>query len=71
MKLRTDQWIVLLVGVVGLLVVFYLKTEGFDYDIYFPIFYASLSMCWIAFLNDRKSCQRRKTKRLEETSKTK
>ena len=69
MNLRIDQWIVLLIGVVGLIVVFYGKTQGWDYDTYFPIFYASISMCWIAFLNDRKTCRKRKAKRLQGASK--
>ncbi|WP_435623272.1 hypothetical protein [Flagellimonas sp.] len=62
MKLRNDQWIVLGMGIVGVLIALYLKATDSEFDKFFPIFYAGISMIWIAFINDRRSCKAKKEK---------
>ncbi|MEM8846546.1 MAG: hypothetical protein AAGD17_05525 [Bacteroidota bacterium] len=63
MKLRKDQWIVLGMGIAGVVIALYLKATDSGFSKFFPIFYASSSMIWIAFINDKRLCNRkRKTK---------
>ena len=63
MKLRKDQWIVLGMGIAGVVVALYLKATDSGFSKFFPIFYAGISMIWIAFINDKRSCRdKRKAK---------
>lgn len=57
-KLRTDQKVVLALGIVGVGVGIYGRFSGWEYDDYFVPFYTGISLSWIAFLqSDSKSCQ--------------
>ncbi|MEM9867541.1 MAG: hypothetical protein AAF765_07640 [Bacteroidota bacterium] len=60
MKLKTYQWIILAIGVIGVLASLYGKTQGWDYGKFFPIFYAAISMIWIAILDNKRTCKRKK-----------
>tara|TARA_R110002012_G_scaffold62786_1_gene165117 strand:- start:30142 stop:30351 length:210 start_codon:yes stop_codon:yes gene_type:complete len=55
-KLNTTQKVVFTLGLLGVVASTYGKFQGWEYNEYFPIFYSSLSMMWIAFLPQKKSC---------------
>jgi len=55
-KLNTTQKVVLTIGLLGLIASIYGKFNGWGYDEYFTIFYTSLSMLWVAFLPQKKTC---------------
>ena len=57
MKLRNDQWIVLGMGIAGILIALYLRGTDSEFDEFFPIFYAGISMIFIALINDRRKCK--------------
>ena len=55
-KLNTTQKVVFTIGVLGLVASIYGKINGWEYKEYFPFFYSSLSMMWIAFLPRKRAC---------------
>ncbi|WP_421812893.1 hypothetical protein [Flagellimonas sp.] len=55
-KLNKTQKIVFAIGVLGVLIGIFGKLKAWEYDEYFPFFYSGLSMMWIVFLPQRKSC---------------
>ncbi|MEM9079046.1 MAG: hypothetical protein AAGC43_18550 [Bacteroidota bacterium] len=69
MKLRKDQWIVLGMGIAGVLIALYLREIDSEFDKFFPIFYAGISMIWIAFINDKRSCKAKGETKINQKNK--
>ena len=57
MRLRKDQWLVLGMGIAGVAIALYLKGTDSEFDKFFPIFYAGISMIFISFIRDKRSCK--------------
>ncbi|WP_375325334.1 hypothetical protein [Flagellimonas sp. GZD32] len=68
-KLNTSQKIVLVLGVVLVAISIFGKLNHWAYGSYFPIFYAGISMSWIAFLPQTKKCNNPFKKKQVQTSK--
>ncbi|SDQ47974.1 hypothetical protein [Flagellimonas zhangzhouensis] len=67
-KLNTSQKIVLVLGVVLVGISIFGKFNQWEYGSYYPIFYAGISMSWIAFLPSRKKCHNPFKKKQTQTS---
>lgn len=68
-KLKTSQKIVLGLGIVLVSIAIFGKLNHWEYGSYYPIFYAGISMSWIAFLPQTKKCQHPFKKKQAQTSK--
>ncbi|MEW2922901.1 hypothetical protein AB1A65_15610 [Muricauda sp. ANG21] len=55
-KFNITQKVILGMGIVGTIIGFYGKWNGWAYNDYFVFFYTGITMTWIVFLPSNKSC---------------
>ncbi|HBU77487.1 MAG TPA: hypothetical protein DEF18_05240 [Muricauda sp.] len=55
-KLKTIQKVVLAMGIIGVSIGIFGRYQTWEYMEYFPFFYSGITMMWVAFLPQKKSC---------------
>jgi hypothetical protein len=67
-KFRTSQIVLIVIGIVGGLIGIFGKFDGWDYNRYFPFFYAGMTMVWYSFLPSKKcACNVFKRKQVQKS----
>lgn len=67
-KLKTSQKVVLAMGIIGVSIGIFGKYKTWEYMEFFPFFYSGITMMWVAFLPQKKSCSNPFKRKAEQKS---